>query len=82
MNRQNRKNTKQSAVTTPDEHFEAIGELLTQLRTHLTNSAGEKGTYADYLRLLDFWSKTNAVQPTEMTVQWIDNPNHLTGPPA
>jgi hypothetical protein len=43
----------------------------------------EKGTYAVYLRLLDFYSKTTALQqPQEMIVQWIDNPNHMIEPAA
>ena len=52
----NRK-TKTTTKTNQDEHFEALGELLTQLRTHLASE--KKGTYGDYLRLLEFYRETS-----------------------
>ena len=76
----NRKNKKTQVATTSDDHFETVGQLLTQLKKHLTESAAEKGTYADYLRLLDYYSKTDAVQPKEILVGWVDNPDLLAEP--
>jgi hypothetical protein len=67
MNRKNRKPSK------PDEHLETLGELLTQLRTHLTASAEKKGTYADYLRLLEFYRETRDDQAREIVIRWVDN---------
>jgi hypothetical protein len=48
MQRKNRK------TESPDDHFQAVGQLLTQRKTHLTTSAENKATYGDYLRLLAF----------------------------
>jgi hypothetical protein len=62
-----------SGSTGPQEHLEALGDLLAQLKTHLAKSAGEKGTYGDYLRLLDFYRQTRGVEATEIIVRWIDN---------
>ena len=57
----------------PDEHLAAVGDLLTQLRTHLTASADKKGTYGDYIRLLEFYRETSDEQVREITVRWIDH---------
>jgi hypothetical protein len=79
----NRKNKKKSAATTPAEHIDAVGELLDQLKTHLTSSAGKVGTYSDYLRLLDFYSQADAMQPRQILVGWVDDPRLLSvEPPA
>jgi hypothetical protein len=63
-----------------DEHFESLGELLTQLRTHLTASAEKKGTYGDYLRLLEFYRETSDQQVKEIIIGWVDNENLETQP--
>jgi hypothetical protein len=73
-----RKNTKTSSSNSPEEHLEAIGELLGQLKTHLTASAGTKGSYGDYLRLLEFYRETRGVEATEIIVGWVDNEQLLT----
>ena len=73
----NRKNGKK---TSPDEHFEALGELLTQLKTHLTASAEKKGTYGDYLRLLEFYRDTRNEQAREIIIRWVDNENLEANP--
>ena len=74
MNRKNRK------PSNPDEHFEALGELLTQLRTHLTASAEKKGTYGDYLRLLEFYRETRDDQAREIVIRWVDHESEETKP--
>ena len=73
----NRK-TKTTTKTDQDEHFGALGELLTQLRTHLASE--KKGTYGDYLRLLEFYRETNGEQVKEITVSWVDHENLETEP--
>jgi hypothetical protein len=45
---------KTRGIAGPDKHIDTLGELLTQLRTCLTEAAGKKGTWSDYLRLLEF----------------------------
>ena len=66
----NQKNRKSPAH---DEHLDALGPLLAQLRTHLTASAEKKGTYGDYLRLLDFYRETRDEQAREIIIRWVDN---------
>ena len=44
---------------TPRRASGALGDLLTQLRTHLTAAAEKKGAHGDYLRLLEFYRETN-----------------------
>ena len=75
----NRTNT-----TPPDagEHFEALGQLLTQLRSHLTASAEKKGTYGDYLRLLEFYRETRDEQAREIVIRWVESENRETQPQA
>ncbi len=73
---------KKSPAQTPQEHTETIGELLTQLRKHLAKSAGQKGTYSDYLRLLEFYSQSNPTQPRKLIVGWVDDPDLLRDPAA
>ena len=77
MNRKNRKTTNSLG---PDEHFQALGQLLTQLKTHLTDSAGKKGTYGDYLRLLEFYREAHDHQLKEIIIGWVDNENLETNP--
>ena len=67
--------TQNKKSTIPDEHIETLKELLAQLKTHLTKTAAEKGTYTDYLRLLEFYSQTNAVQPRKLIVGWVNDLN-------
>jgi hypothetical protein len=68
----NRKKKSASNTAAPDQYFDTLGELLTQLKTHLTESAGKKGTYGDYLRLLEFYRETRAEQAREIVVRWVD----------
>ena len=42
---------KTRGIASPDEHIDTLGKLLTQLRTCLTEAAGKKGTWSDYLAL-------------------------------
>ena len=74
----NRKHTK----TSPDEHLETLGDLLTQLRAHLTASAEKKGTYGDYLRLLEFYRETSDEQANEIIIRWVEDDIHSTEPRA
>ena len=76
MNRKNRK------ATTSNEHLEALGPLLKQLKTHLTASAGKKGTYGDYLRLLEFYRETQDNRTREIIIGWVNSENAVTGPQA
>ena len=71
---------KNKHTVDPDEHFESLGQLLTQLRTHLTASAEKKGTYGDYLRLLEFYRENSHQQVKEIIVSWVDNENLETQP--
>jgi hypothetical protein len=64
----------------PDEHLETLGELLSQLRTHLTASAEKKGTYGDYLRLLEFYRDTRDEQAREIVIRWVDGESQETEP--
>ena len=64
--------TKKNAANT-DEHFDALGQLLTQLKTYLTESAGKRGTYGDYLRLLEFYRETRGEQAREIVVHWVES---------
>jgi hypothetical protein len=68
----NRNIKKTSSAETPEDHFEALGQLLTQLKAHLTSSAGKPGTYSDYLRLLEFYRSTSDERPREIIVQWVE----------
>jgi len=68
----NRKNTENPDTAGTDVHFDALGEFLTQLRTHLTDSAASKGTYGDYLRLLEFYRESRGEQIRELIVSWVD----------
>jgi hypothetical protein len=71
-----RKNTKKArGAGGPDEHIDTLGELLTQLRTHLTEAAEKKGTWSDYLRLLEFYRQTRETSPREIFVHWIESEN-------
>jgi hypothetical protein len=78
----NRKNRKIPNTAGPEEHFETLGELLTQLKTHLTTSAGKKGSYGDYLRLLDFYRDTRGAQAREVIVGWVEDEKLVTEPAA
>jgi hypothetical protein len=71
---------KNKSTLNPDAHFESLGELLTQLRTHLTASTEKKGTYGDYLRLLEFYRENSDQQVKEIIVSWVDNENIETPP--
>ncbi len=73
---------KHRKASTPDEHLETLGDLLTQLRTHLTASAEKKGTYGDYLRLLEFYRETSDEQAKEIIIGWVENDALGTGLPA
>ena len=75
--RMTRKNVKPPK---PDEHLETLGELLSQLRTHLTASAEKKGTYGDYLRLLEFYRDTRDEQAREIVIRWVDDETQGTEP--
>jgi hypothetical protein len=68
-----RNNRKISNTSGPDEHIETLGELLNQLRTHLTGAAAGKGTWGDYLRLLEFYRETRDTSASEIIVRWVDN---------
>ena len=39
--------SKTRGIAGPDEHIDMLGDLLTQLRTSLTEAAGKKGTWSD-----------------------------------
>jgi hypothetical protein len=69
MTRMNRK--RRNAAGPEEQHLDAVSELLAQLRTHLTASAGKKGTYGDYLRLLEFYRETRGERPAEIIVGWV-----------
>ena len=58
---------------TADEHLESLGQLLTQLRAHLTESAEKKGTYSDYLRLLEFYRETRDASAGEIFIHWVES---------
>ena len=75
-----RKNKKPSSTAGPEEHLESLGDLLAQLKTHLTASAGKKGTYGDYLRLLEFYGQTRGAQPREIYVGWVHTDPLATEP--
>jgi hypothetical protein len=64
---------KVSEISGPDEHIETLGELLTQLRTHLTAAVDRKGTWSDYLRLLEFYRETRDTSAREIFVQWVQS---------
>lgn len=49
MNQQQPRKNKTINSASPHEHFEALSPLLTQLKARLTESAGKKGNYGDYL---------------------------------
>ena len=68
-----RRTRKTRGIPGPDEHIDTLGELLTQLRTHLTEAAGKKGTWTDYLRLLEYYRDTReASPPREILVRWVE----------
>ena len=69
----NRKNQRTPKPARPDEHLEALGPLLTQLKTHLVKSAEKKGTYSDYLRLLEFYRETREGKTRQILVGWVEN---------
>ena len=73
-------NPKSKNTTYHDEHFAAIGQLLTQLRTHLTASSAKIGTYGDYLRVLEFYCEDSAEQAREIIVSWVANEKLETEP--
>ena len=63
---------KTRGIAGPDEHIDTLGELLTQLRTCLTE-AGQKGTWSDYLRVLEFYRDTREVSSCrEIFVRWVE----------
>jgi hypothetical protein len=68
MIRNSRKNSDPEIA----EHVEALGPLLVQLREHLTESAGKQGTYADYVRLIDFYRESSGNRAREIIVTWVD----------
>jgi hypothetical protein len=70
-----RNNRKTRAAAGPDDHIDTLGELLTQLRTHLTEAAEKKGTWSDYLRLLEFYRQTRETSPREIFVHWVESEN-------
>jgi hypothetical protein len=74
--------SRKRKASTPDEHLETLGVLLTQLREHLTASAEKKGTYGDYLRLLEFYRETSDEQVKEIIIGWVENDASETGPLA
>lgn len=78
----NRKNKRTSATATPDEHIQGLDQLLTQLKKHLTASAGAKGSYGDYLRLLEFYSNTRGAEPRRLIVSWVDSEQIAKEPAA
>jgi hypothetical protein len=69
MTRNNRKLTKFSS---PEEHIDALGELIAHLRSHLTGKTATKGSWSDYLRLLEFYSESRDKSPRQITVKWVD----------
>ena len=71
----NRKNGKNPGSAGTDAHFDALGQLLTQLRTHLTSSGATRGTYGDYVRLLEFYRESRGEQNREIIVTWVDPEN-------
>ena len=73
---------KHKKTSNTDEHLETLGDLLTQLRTHLTASAEKKGTYGDYLRLLEFYRETSDEQAKEIIIGWVENDALGTSLPA
>jgi hypothetical protein len=77
---QRKKNTPK--VASADEHLDTLGEMLAQLKTHLTESGEKKGSYADYLRLLEFYRETRGVEVKQVIVGWVDNLNRDTEPIA
>jgi hypothetical protein len=64
---------KRNRNITTQDHLDTLGELLSQLRTHLTESTEKKGTYGDYLRLLEFYRETSSVRASEILVGWVDS---------
>ena len=72
-------NRKTKTKTNQDEHFEALGELLAQLRAHLASE--KKGTYGDYLRLLEFYRAASDEQVKDIVVSWVDHDNAETESP-
>jgi hypothetical protein len=58
---------------TPDEHIDTLGQLLTVLRTHLTDAAEKKGSWSDYLRLLEFYRHTRDASAREIFVHWVES---------
>jgi hypothetical protein len=81
-----RKNTKQNTEPVEpdsvDQHLETLGQLLSLLKKHLTSSQGKKGTYGDYLRLLEFYRETRGRRPTELFVSWVDSEQFLKDSPV
>jgi hypothetical protein len=68
-----KRNRNASGISGPDEHIDTLGELLTQLRTHPTGADGKKGTWSDYLRLLDYYRETQEVSSSrEIFVRWVE----------
>ena len=64
---------KTRGIAGPDKHIDTLGDLLTQLRTNLTKAAGKKGTWSDYLRMLDFYRKSReASSSREILVRWVE----------
>jgi hypothetical protein len=64
---------RKTKISTPDEHLETMGDLLTQCRARLTASAEAKGTYGGYLRLLEFYRETSDEQAKEIIIGWVEN---------
>ena len=60
-------------IAGPDEHIDTLGELLTQIRTDLTGAAGKKGTWSDYLRLLEYYRETREASSSRaIFVRWVE----------
>jgi hypothetical protein len=57
---------------TPEEHIGTIGEILTLLRTSLTGAVEKKGSWTDYLRLLEFYRETHHGSAGEIYVHWVE----------
>lgn len=71
-----KRTSKTRGIAGPDKHIDTLGELLTQLRTHLIEAAGKKGTWSDYLRLLAFYRETReASSSREILVRWVETEN-------
>ena len=78
----NQINEISSTIAGRDQHLEALDQLLTQLRAHLTASAEKKRTYGDYLRLLEFYREARGAHAADIIVGWVDNETFATDLPV